>query len=79
MQLDHTETLDSLKKELFNIEFKIRTSKDDKEQLHKLMRERYIIKQKYDFLQQEEQLSDGQISFGFADQIDIEQLKGRGI
>jgi len=75
--LDHTETLDSLKKELFNIEFKIRMSREDKEMLHKLMRERYIIKQKYDLLLEEEQLSEGQISFGFADQIDVEQLKGR--
>ena len=75
--MDHTETLDSLKKELFNIEFKIRMSREDKEMLHKLMRERYIIKQKYDLLLEEEQLSEGQISFGFADQIDVEQLKGR--
>ena len=74
MQLDHTETLNSLKKELFNIEFKIRTSKNDKEELHRLIRERYILKQKCDLISKEEELSDGQISFGFADEIDVKKL-----
>ena len=72
--MDHTETLNSLKKELFGIELKIRTIKDDKELLHKLLRQRYILKQKYDLISKEEKLADGQISFGFADEIDIKKL-----
>ena len=74
MQLDHTETLNSIKKELFSVELKIRTCKDDKELLHKLLRQRYILKQKYDLISKEEELADGQISFGFADEIDIQKL-----
>lgn len=75
--MDYTDTLNSLKKEIFNVEFKIRMSQNDRDNLHALLRERYILKQKYELIMMESMTADGQIGFGFADQIDVSQI-GKG-
>lgn len=73
--MDTIEQLAILKKDLFNTRFQIQMNKTNPEKKALLEQQVVIIRKKMMVLMTEIAKSNGQVSFGFADQIDTSKVK----
>ena len=73
--MDRTEEVETLKKVVFNLQFKMALKKNNKDELLEISEEAQIVQKKIDALLKEIEESNGQVGFGFSDLIDVTKVK----
>ena len=73
--MDRTEEVETLKKVVFNLQFKMAVKKNNKDELLEISEEAQIVQKKIDALLKEIEESNGQVGFGFSDLIDVTKVK----
>ena len=76
--MNRTEEVETLKKELFKIEFSLKTQSHTSEEYKKMITLKKEKMMQLDYLSKELENANGQIGFAFIEQIDLnENKKGR--
>ena len=74
MQVDRTEEIERLKKELFDLQLKIAMRNGTPGERVEMLEKTEKLNKYLNTLLSEDELSTGQVSFAFTDQIDIEKI-----
>ena len=74
MQVDRTEEIERLKRELFDIKLKIAMRNGTPSERVELLKKQETLNKYLNTLLSEDEVSTGQVSFAFTDQIDIEKI-----
>ncbi len=73
--MDRTEEVETLKKVVFNLQFKMAMKKNNPEELLEISKQTQEIQRKIDALIKEIEESSGQVGFAFSDLIDVTKVK----
>ena len=73
--MDRTEEVETLKKNVFNLQFKMAMKKSDPDELLEISKQAQEIQRKIDALISEIEESNGQVGFAFSELIDVTKVK----
>ena len=73
--MDRTEEVETLKKVVFNLQFKMAMKKNNPEELLEISKQTQELQRKIDALISEIEESNGQVGFAFSDLIDVTKVK----
>lgn len=77
--MDRTEEVETLKKNVFNLQFKMAINKNNPEEVLEISKQAQEIQRKIDALVKEIEESNGQVGFAFSELIDVTKVKkGKG-
>ena len=73
--MDRTEEVETLKKVVFNLQFKMAMKKNNPEEMLEISKQAQEIQRKIDALIKEIEESNGQVGFAFSELIDVTKVK----
>ncbi len=73
--MDRTEEVETLKRNVFNLQFKMAMKKSDPDELLEISKQAQEIQRKIDALISEIEESNGQVGFAFSELIDVTKVK----
>ena len=73
--MDRTEEVETLKKNVFNLQFKMAMSKNNPDEVLEISKQAQEIQRKIDALIKEIEESNGQVGFAFSELIDVTKVK----
>ena len=73
--MDRTEEVETLKRNVFNLQFKMAMSKNNPDEVLEISKQAQEIQRKIDALIKEIEESNGQVGFAFSELIDVTKVK----
>ena len=73
--MDRTEEVETLKKNVFNLQFKMAMKKSNHDEVLEISKKAQEIQRKIDALIKEIEESNGQVGFAFSELIDVTKIK----
>ena len=73
--MDRTEEVETLKRNVFNLQFKMAISKNNPDKVLEISKQAQEIQRKIDALVKEIEESNGQVGFAFSELIDVTKVK----
>ena len=73
--MDRTEEVETLKKNVFNLQFKMAMNKNNPDEVLEISKQAQEIQRKIDALISEIEESNGQVGFAFSELIDVTKVK----
>ena len=73
--MDRTEEVETLKKNVFNLQFKMAMNKNNHDEVLEISKQAQEIQRKIDALVKEIEESNGQVGFAFSELIDVTKVK----